>query len=397
MDDYESAAGVVTTDAGLLVRSWNEWLSAATGIPAAEAIGRSLYDLVPDLEERGLAARLRQAIDDGMAQVLAPALHHYLIPALPRQPSAHFEHMQQRVTIVPLHVERSGQAAGALILIEDVTSRLEAEHELAIQLQSSDEAVRLQAVQALSGTGELQPHLVAALGDPSWRVRRAAGGSLVRYHEPAVVAAILQALRDGHHDLRVVAGTLHVLALTDVDVVPPLIEFLRGPDPDLRIYAALLLGDRNDAHAVPALLRALSDPDANVRYHAVEALGKLRALQAVEPLLDIVAARDFFLAFPAMEALKLIGDPRAVPGLIDLLDDELLRVPAAEALGRLGGEQVIRPLMALLGGGRGPADAGEVLAAARGLAALYDRYELAYGEGEYIAGLAREAAGDGTQ
>jgi HEAT repeat protein len=47
--------------------------------------------------------------------------------------------------------------------------------------------------------------------------------------------------------------------MVEVDTLPALIEFLNDPDPDLRIQAALALGEQRDLEAAPALLAALND------------------------------------------------------------------------------------------------------------------------------------------
>ena len=54
------AIGVFTTDLGLEVRTWDAWLARARpAFPPERAVGRPLLELVPDLAERGLLARLR--------------------------------------------------------------------------------------------------------------------------------------------------------------------------------------------------------------------------------------------------------------------------------------------------------------------------------------------------
>jgi HEAT repeat protein len=46
----------------------------------------------------------------------------------------------------------------------------------------------------------------------------------------------------------------------------------------------------------------------------------------------------------AVTALGALGDERAVPHLIPLLDHELLALPAAEALGKIGDPCALEPL-----------------------------------------------------
>ncbi|MGC8872861.1 MAG: HEAT repeat domain-containing protein, partial [Chloroflexia bacterium] len=365
MDQPDLDVGLFTTDEDLIIRSWNEWLARATGIRAEEAIGRPLVALFPDLEARGLLEHFRRVLTEGVVEVLAPALHRYLVSCPPQAPSRHFRQMQQRVTIVPLRKEE--KIRGTMVLLEDVTARLEAERE-GRRAALPEEA------------------LVEALGDERWPVRRAAVEQLSRKGEDETVRSLLRLLQEGHQDLTVLTSVLRVLTQTDADITDPLVRFLEAPDAELRTYAALALGERRDRRAVPALLRALDDPDANVRYHAIEALGKLRATEAVDRLLSIVESRDFFLAFPALDALAEIGDPAITPHLVAFLQEEMLRAPAAEVLGRLGDAGVVRPLAALLSAPGAP-----VRTIARSLAALYDRYEAHYGEGTLIADLVRGA------
>ncbi|MGH9140233.1 MAG: PAS domain-containing protein, partial [Vicinamibacterales bacterium] len=72
--------GIFTTDAGLVVTSWDAALASLTGIAAAEAIGRALSAVVPDLESRGLLTIVRSTLVTGAPTVLAPAFHRYFIP-----------------------------------------------------------------------------------------------------------------------------------------------------------------------------------------------------------------------------------------------------------------------------------------------------------------------------
>ncbi|MBW4494947.1 MAG: HEAT repeat domain-containing protein [Oscillatoria princeps RMCB-10] len=392
----EPQISIFTTDANLVVRSWEPWLERATGLSAEAACGQPLTALIPDLESRGLLLRFQRVLAQGVVETLAPAFHHYLIPCPPLAPSKYFDRMQQRVTIAPLR--ENDRIAGTVVTIEDVTARKDKERDLAEQLASAKESERLRAAQKLgeieglalsqgfAADGSLaESPLLEALGDQSWRVRRVAVDSLALRAGASTTATLLRAIRENHRNLSVLNSALQVLALSDVDVIEPLIEFLNDPnDVELRIYAALALGERKDPRAIPALVRALADADANVRYHTIEAIGHLRAAEAVDALVAIAESGDFFLAFPALDALRRIGDPIVAPRLVPLLADELLCEPAAAALGLLGDREVVAPLVELLNGSNPPA-----LSIASSLAALYERYETVYREGSHIADLVR--------
>lgn len=386
MSSIKQMVGIFTTDANLVIRSWDSWLAQVTGIPVDAARGAHALTLFPDLGPRGMIARFERVLTKGVVEVLAPTFHHYLIACAPVQPSKRFDKMQQHVTIAPLREQE--EIVGAIVTIEDVTARLDRERDLAEQLRSIDEPTRLRAAEALAEeeAQSMTEKLIGSIGDESWRVRKAAADGLARKAGAEEINILLRALRDDHHNPGVLNSALQVLALSGHDAIAPLAEFLNDTDADLRIYATLALGDQHDSRAIPVLIRALEDENQNVRFHAIEALGKLRAAEAADAIAAIAESRDFYLAFSALDALTLIGDARIAARLVALLEDELLRSPATDALGKLGDEDTVAPLAALLN-----AQSATALPVAQALATLYDRYQKAYGEGQHIADLARQS------
>ena len=340
--------GVFTVDAGLVVRTWDAWMETHTRIPAAEACGRPLGDVVPSLVSRGLIQRFAQVVASGEVQVLAPAFHHYLVPCAPRQPSPNFDRMQQRATLGPLRED--DRIVGVMATVEDVTARIDRERQLAESLRADD-----------------------------WKVRRSAVEELSREARPEMLASLVIALRNEHRNFNVLSSALQLLSASDVDLTAPLAALLREPDPDLRIQAALALGERQTAGAIEALIGALSDPDVNVRFHAIEALGRMHAADAVDALADIAEGDDFFLVFPAIDALAKIHDVRVAPRLIPLLRRSDVTEPVADALGALGGADAVRPLVDVLN------TTGPAAPVARALSKMYERYEHRYGGGALVA------------
>lgn len=375
--------GVFTTDTQLVVRVWDATLARLTGISEESASGQALTALLPDLEQRGLLKRFQRSLKEGVVEVLATAFHHYLIPCAPVNPSKHFEKMQQRVTIAPL---RDGDAiAGLIVTVEDVTDRLERERELAARLAEGDEAARLNAAETISDDESYDTApLLSALSDESWRVRRAAIKGVSQRAAPEAIEALISSVVENHQNPSLLNSALQVLASSDVDTVSPLIELLKHPDADLRMQAALALGEQSDARATAALVAALNDEDTNVRYHAIEALGKIKSEDAVDKLAELVETRHFFLGFSAIDALIGIGNPRVVSRMVPLLDDPLLSDPTINLLGQLGDESVVVPLTALLNTPK--FESTHLVATA--LATISDRYEKQYGERRYIAEIA---------
>jgi HEAT repeat protein len=370
--DNQNLIGIFTTDAGFIVQVWDGVLEQLTGISAARARGRSILETIPDLERRGLLARFERVLEEGTVEILAPAFHRFLIFCAPRFDSKHFAEMRQRVTIAPL--KEAEKICGLIVTIEDVTERMEREIGLAEQLKDSDEAVRLGAAKAISQEAEnlgeeTAAPIIDALGDKNWRVRRQLIESLSRRAAPEAIAALLHAMRERHFDFGVLNSALQVLQATSVNTTETLIDFLRGADADLRMQAALTLGEQKDLQAIPALLETLNDENVNVRYHAVEALGKLRAGEAVEPLLKIAESGDFFLSFAALDALRQIADESAAARILPLLNDELLREAAVETLGAVGNPDVVSSIVNSLN-----EDKVSALAAAHALGALFERF-----------------------
>ena len=385
--------GLFTTDVHLVIQVWDAGLARLTGISEESALGQAVPALLPDLEKRGLLKRFQRSLNDGVVEVLAPAFHHYLIPCAPVTAAKHFDKMQQRVTIAPLRDDYQS-IAGLIVTVEDVTERLERERELATRLEKGDESTRLNAAETITGDESYDTTpLLGALGDDSWRVRRAAIKGVSQRAAPEAITALLHSVVENHHNPSLLNSALQVLASSDVDTLSPLLDLLKHPEADLRMQAAFALGEQRDTRAAVALVSALDDEDTNVRYHAVEALGKLKAADSVDALAEIAESKDFFLSFAALEALTKIGDARIVPRIMPLLEDDLLSKPAVNLLGQLSDDSAVAPLTALLNTPTAPTSS-----IADALATLHDRYEQRYGEGSHIADLtSREISPTGVQ
>lgn len=373
--------GIFTTDERLVVRSWDKWLSEVSGIAADVAIDRGLADVIPDLGARGILNAFTNVLTHGTVEVLAPALHHYLIACPPSSSTPEFDRMQQYVTIGPLRTDT--QIVGTVVTVEDVTARMVREREIAASLlEASGDGPSTASSNDEPKTRHIEA-LTQLLAEDDWRVRRATVTTLAE-HGDAIVESVVRTVQTQHHNLAVLSSALDLLAISDVDVVLPLIGFLDSADVNLRTQAALILGERRDPRAISPLMDRLSDPDMNVQFHAIEALGRLGASEACDRLVAIAEQRDFFLAFPAIQALRQIGTTSIAPRLVPLLADEMLRAPVVDALGELGDEDVAVPLVELLNTSEAPPD---VIADA--LAALHRRYERGYAAGEHIADVVR--------
>ncbi len=106
-----------------------------------------------------------------------------------------------------------------------------------------------------------------------------------------------------------------------VELMQRLIAALKDPSPKVRNHAAKALGELGDKRAVPALLPMLQDPVPGVRRAVAVALGALKSRQAVPALMQYVeASTDIFREMTAVYALRDIGDPRALPAVLHAME-----------------------------------------------------------------------------
>jgi phycocyanobilin lyase alpha subunit len=96
-----------------------------------------------------------------------------------------------------------------------------------------------------------------------------------------------------------------------------------------RYYAAWWLGrfKVSDPAAVDALIAALEDDSDRtedggypLRRNAARALGKLGDQRAVEPLIQCLESDDVYVREAAAQSLEMLGDSRSVPPLLKLLE-----------------------------------------------------------------------------
>ena len=89
--------GLLATDADLVVTRWNRWLERRSGRPAADVVGRPLFEALPDLARR-MERYYRQALT-GQTVLLSQRLHKFVVP-LPAPPDAPaFTHQQQAASV----------------------------------------------------------------------------------------------------------------------------------------------------------------------------------------------------------------------------------------------------------------------------------------------------------
>jgi HEAT repeat protein len=120
-------------------------------------------------------------------------------------------------------------------------------------------------------------------------------------------------------------------------------------DPQVRQYAAYLLGQAKNPRAIQPLIEALADFDKSVREQATLALSTI-GKAAIEPLAEAMKEPKWETRYRAAEALGKIADEKAVQPLIQGLKDnrDHVRYMAAKGLHELGNSGAAEPLIILL-------------------------------------------------
>jgi HEAT repeat protein len=126
-------------------------------------------------------------------------------------------------------------------------------------------------------------------------------------------------------------------------------SLLDSTDPNIRQYAAYLLGQAKNPRAIEPLIHSLADFDKSVRQQAMLALSTL-GKAAIEPLSEAMKEPKWETRYRAAEALGMIADEKAVKPLIQGLKDnrDHVRYMAAKGLREFGDSDAIDPMIILL-------------------------------------------------
>jgi HEAT repeat protein len=137
--------------------------------------------------------------------------------------------------------------------------------------------------------------------------------------------------------------------LEKMDVQDLIKALIYNTDPQVRQYAAYLLGKAKNPHAIEPLIHAMADFDKSVREQATLALSAI-GKAAVEPLAEAMKEPKWETRYRAAEALGKIADEKAVQPLIQGLKDnrDHVRYMAAKGLRELGDSDAIEPMIILL-------------------------------------------------
>jgi len=209
--------------------------------------------------------------------------------------------------------------------------------EIEKSLLSEDEEIRRSALKSLKGVS-LQDSLaivIAAMGDPSWRVRKEAVEIFIgSTPDEESIEKLLELLRnEDNAGLRNSAA--EAVIRLGAAVAVPLIKKVQDADTDVRKFIIDVMGAIGDPLFVQPLLNALNDSDVNVSSAAAEHLGALGDSKVTEALMNAIVSNDSVLfRFSALEALGKLAPSGSVPDeILDLAEQDILRKAVYDYLG----------------------------------------------------------------
>ncbi len=189
----------------------------------------------------------------------------------------------------------------------ETASEREVFERVADYLLSDDLGLRVLSVSALGKMGNeaAAPILFEAvkLGDPYLMAE--AVNSLISIGDPTAVALFKENIAnpDFWVKQRCLTGLYELAYEESIDLI---INALKDGHPDIRITAATFLGWRGATEAVPALMEAMDDKDARVKKAVIASLSNIRDAAAVSPLISAISDRDKEVRRAAFNAFKTI-------------------------------------------------------------------------------------------
>jgi len=188
---------------------------------------------------------------------------------------------------------------------------------------------------------------IAALRDEDWAIREEAATLLGSLKDPRAVDPLVSILRDRDRSVRDAAiGALTSIGEGSVAAVGACLS-----DPELPVQeaASAILASIADERVLRPLLQALRSPDWIVRMHAANAVGRIKNAQSIQPLISLLRDDVKTVREAATSALAAIGET-AISALVEALrhQDWLVRLHAIESLGQTGSPQAVEPLLSTL-------------------------------------------------
>ena len=213
-------------------------------------------------------------------------------------------------------------------------------------ISSSDVEARRRAAIALADEGPETSlrWLDTLLGDPNWRVRKAAVESVLSFPPEGVLPVLIQALYDPAN-----AGkrnsAYECLVKEGPAVLPFVYDHLVDEDLDVKLALISLLGEIPSRNSAPHLIYYLSHDNINIVSAAITSLGRLKDAGNLPVLVDLFQRQDDWVWFHLIEALSGFGGPAATRKLVELYEHSKYRKAVLKSLGRMADLQTVSFLL----------------------------------------------------
>lgn len=197
--------------------------------------------------------------------------------------------------------------------------------------------------------------LVKHIQSSNLGVQEAAENALRQIRGSAVVRAVAPLLRSENASVR--NSAMDILREISADDMKEINKLLHDADPDIRIFAADILGTSESPVAVSLLTEVLdTEPEVNVRYQVCISLGELGDPKAAKVLSRELEDDEDWVKFAAVEALAKIRADSCADILIHALPEssELVASTIISALGEMGNMRAVPILLRRLDETVGP-------------------------------------------
>ncbi|MGM0598813.1 MAG: HEAT repeat domain-containing protein [Candidatus Rifleibacteriota bacterium] len=208
--------------------------------------------------------------------------------------------------------------------------------------------IRFFAAKALSGSynPEVVDHLIEALGDEVWSVRKVAAESIEK-HEDLAFKDILKHVASDNADIRYWIS--QIIEEIGPDYLPDLIEVMRKGEPELRLFAVQAAGLIDSNELIEPLIGALRDDSEWVRTYASISLGQTGDPRSIIPLIRSFSDRNTDVHRNIIQSFEKLGD-EVYKELVKCIegDDTELKRNAAIAFAEMKDERGLDHIILLL-------------------------------------------------
>lgn len=184
--------------------------------------------------------------------------------------------------------------------------------------------------------------LLKELSNADWWARGDAIRKLFSHSGDDYFPCLEEALKD-HENANLRNAAMECYIFLGVRGLPSLSRLIRNDDPEVRLFAANLLGDIADRRSIPELINAITDTEYNVRIACAESLGKMRDPEALSALRKAVEDEPW-VAMSAIKSIGEIGGDSALEILYGCLERDEYRGITFDAIEKAGNENSIRHL-----------------------------------------------------